>query len=257
MKRVTRLGLTYFRSERWPGLRHGIFTRHGGVSQSRFRSLNLGASIGDDMDAVRENHKRIYRALDVNGARAASCWLVHGTETIVVNGAPAAAGRLRKADGLITDQPDTPLVMRFADCAPLLLFDRHRRAIGLGHAGWRGTVRGMAAQLVGAMQAEFSSRPHDIEAVIGPAISWRNYRVGEDVAAQARAYFGDAPGVIQRAADGAPHLDLWRANEIDLARSGVDKVQRLDLCTYDNSADFFSHRAEAGATGRFGVVISL
>ena len=167
-------------------------------------------------------------------------------------------GRLKKADALITDQPDTPLVMRFADCVPLLYYDRTRRVIGLGHAGWRGTVKGMASKVVSMLQKTYNCRAADIEVVIGPAISRRNYRVGEEVASLAEAYFGNELGVVWRdPADGSPHLDLWRANRLDLERSGVTNIKVLDICTFENTEDFYSHRAENGVTGRFGVVVSL
>lgn len=258
MERVAHSGLFYYRSAAWAGLRHGIFTRHGGVSQARWRSLNLGASIGDDGEAVRENHQRMYRALGLNGARARSSWLVHSTDVLVVPGAADGKCRLPKADALLTNQPDTPLVMRFADCVPLLFYDRERQAIGLAHAGWRGTVDGMAAKAIAAMQSAFGSRPQDIEALIGPAISQRNYPVGEEVASRARAYFGEAATVLKRdPRDGKPYFDLWAANEQDLRRSGLNKIEVLNICTFENTADFYSHRAENGATGRFGVVISL
>ena len=167
-------------------------------------------------------------------------------------------GKLQRADAIITDQPDTPLVMRFADCVPLLYFDRSKRVIGLAHAGWRGTVKGMAANVSRMMHSAYGCRPEDIEVVIGPAISRRNYRVGEEVASQAVAYFGEGADVIWRdPADGSPYLDLWRANRRDLERCGVTKTTVLNICTYDNTNDFYSHRAENGVTGRFGVVMSL
>lgn len=258
MERVKRAGLTFYRNEAWCGLRHGIFTRRGGVSKEPWSSLNLGASIGDDLAAVKENHDRVYRAAEVNGERAASCWLVHSADTLVVNGDARRNGKLQKADALVTDQPDTPLVMRYADCVPLLYYDRAEQVIGLGHAGWRGTVKGMASKVVRMMRKTYGSRAADIEVVIGPAISRRNYRVGEEVASQAEAYFGEGASVIWRApADGSPHLDLWRANRLDLERSGVKAITVLDICTFENTADFYSHRGENGLTGRFGVVISL
>ena len=197
-ERVNRAGLTFYRNEAWKGVRHGIFTRHGGVSKSHWASLNLGASIGDDPVAVKENHRRMYAATEVNPARAVSSWLVHGVKTLVVNGQTPSNGRLEKADGLITDEIDRPLVMRYADCAPLLLYDPVRRAIGLGHAGWRGTVKGMAGVMAREMRSAFGCLPENIQAVIGPAISGRNYQVGEDVAAQAEAYFGAEAGVLMR-----------------------------------------------------------
>lgn len=258
MERVSRAGLTFYRNEEWGELRHGIFTRRGGVSKRPWRSLNMGASIGDDLAAVKQNHERLYRAADVNGERAVSSWLTHGLDTLIIAESRRLNGKLQKADAIISDQPDTPLVMRFADCAPLLYYDRAKRVIGLGHAGWRGTVKGMASTVVRMMQKTFDCRAADIEVVIGPAISRPNYQVGEEVASQAEAYFGDEAGVVWRDPnDGSPYLDLWLANRLDLARSGVTKIKVLDICTYENTADFYSHRAENGATGRFGVVISL
>ena len=225
-ERVCRAGLTFYRNEDWPELRHGIFTRRGGVSEAPWHSLNMGASIGDDLAAVKENHARVYRAAAVNGERAVSCWLVHSVDTLVVTECRRRNGNLPRADAIISDQPDTPLVMRYADCVPLLYFDRAKRVIGLGHAGWRGTVKGMASNVVRMMQKTFGCRSADIEVVIGPAISRRNYRVGEEVASQANAYFGDKAGVIWRDPDdGSPYLDLWRANRLDLERSGVTTIE--------------------------------
>lgn len=258
MERVACGGLEFYRHEAWAELRHGIFTRHGGVSRSPWRSLNTGASTGDDLDAVKENHRRLYRAVEANGERAASCWLVHSVDTLVVAEDFQRDGRLQKADAIITDQPDTPLVMRYADCVPLLLYDSVRRAIGLGHAGWRGAVKGMASRVVRMMQDTYGSRAADIEVVIGPAISRRNFPVGEEVRRQAEAYFGNDAAVIWRdPAKGAPHLDLWRANRLDLEQSGVRKIKTLEICTYENRHDFYSHRGENGVTGRFAVVMSL
>jgi YfiH family protein len=258
LEKIQQAGLSFYRYEDWSDLRHGVFTRHGGVSESPWRTLNMGASIGDKLNAVKENHARVYRALDVNGERAESCWLVHGVDTLVVTEKTRRNGRLRKADAIITDQPDIPLVMRYADCVPLLFYDRARRVIGLGHAGWRGTVQGIASNIVRMLKETYGCRSADIEVVVGPAISRRNYRVGEGVADRAKAYFGDSAGLIWRdPADGAPYFDLWRANRLDLERSGVTNVKVLPICTYENTKDFYSHRAENGVTGRFGVVMSL
>jgi len=258
LQRVSAAGTTFYRKEDWNELRHGIFTRHGGVSQSCWNSLNMGASIGDDPEAVRENHRRMYRAADVNPRRAVSSWLVHSAAVKVIADESKLNGKLEQADAIVTDQPDTPLVMRYADCVPLLFYDPVKRAIGLAHAGWRGTVKGMAAATVRALVSAFGSRPQDLQALIGPAISMRNYQVGEEVAAEAIAYFGEDSGVVTRdAADGSAYLDLWRANALDLERQGLSNIEVLDICTFDNVDEFYSHRAENGKTGRFGVVISL
>ena len=256
-ERIDHNGLSFYRSCAWTGLRHGIFTRRGGVSSGHFASLNLGASSGDDIEAVRENHARMYAAAGVNSQRGTSCWLVHSTDVIIVK-EPQQGRHLPQADALITDLPDTSLVMRYADCVPLIVYDPVKRAIGLAHAGWRGTVHGMAGKLVQAMTAAYNCRPSDIEVLLGPAISQRNYTVGAEVVAAADGYFGERAGVIRRdPRNGASRFDLWRANQADLARQGVEKVSVIDICTHDNTSEFYSHRAEQGRTGRFGVLVSL
>lgn len=258
MERVDHAGLVFYRNEAWDDLAHGIFTRHGGVSKSHWASLNVGGSNGDDAAAVAENHRRMYRAADVNGEQAVTTWLVHSVEIVTIDRPPNGKRQLPKADAMITRLTGIPLVMRFADCAPILLYDRATPAIGLGHAGWRGAVRGIAGRMVEAMRRSFGSTPANIEAVIGPAISRRNYQVGEEVARAASNYFEDCSDTVWRdPVDGSPYLDLWLANQVDLERRGVRKIDVLRICTFDNVADFYSHRAENGQTGRFGVVISL
>src|SRR5690606_33925884 len=132
-------------------LTHGIFTRQGGVSEAPWDSLNLGGNLGDSPQAVRQNHELIYAALKLNGARACTVWQVHGVDTVVVKGPVKGRRWVAQADAMLTDQEDVPLVMRYADCTPLLFRDPVQGVIGIAHAGWRGTVSGMAAHTVRAM----------------------------------------------------------------------------------------------------------
>ncbi|MCA9915698.1 MAG: laccase domain-containing protein, partial [Anaerolineae bacterium] len=146
------------------------------------------------------------------------------------------------------------------DCVPLLVYDPVVKAIGLGHAGWRGTVQGMAANMVRAMQQAYGSHPQDIEAVIGPSISPERYQIGEEVVEATRQYYGESnlANLIQRdPTDGTGYLNLWTANTLDFQKAGVKNIEVMGICTYDNTQDFYSHRAEKGQTGRFGVVMSL
>lgn len=257
MRRVEQQGLAWYQFERISAP-HGVFTRHGGVSAVPWASLNLGGNVGDDPAAVQENHERMYLALGLPRARACSVWQVHSADVVYAPGPAPGRRWLAAADGLITDQPNTPLAMRFADCTPILIADTQRGAIGIAHAGWRGTTRGVGGALVRAMSAAFGSRPGDLAAGIGPAIGPRRYQVGAEVVQAVQAHFGATDGLIAHdAADGSAYLDLWAANRIELERAGVGQIEVAALCTAEHTDDFFSHRAERGHTGRFGAVISL
>lgn len=250
--------LKYYREPDWTGIKHGIFTRHGGYSAAPWASLNVGGTVGDDVDAVRANHRLMYEALDVAGAQACTTWLVHSADVVVALGPVENRRWLAKADGIITNQPDIPLVMRYADCTPLLFYDPIQQVIGLAHAGWRGTVQGMASNMVLAMQDTYGSKPGDIQAIIGPAISCEAFQVGEEVVKAVEVHFGTLDGLMRRdPADGTAYVDLWAANMLDLERAGVENITVAGLCTYQRTDEFFSHRAEKGRTGRFGAVISL
>lgn len=258
MERIVRDTLVYYRFADWQNLKHGIFTRLGGVSQSPWDSLNVGGTMGDDLDAVRQNHELMYDALAVNKSRASTSWLVHSADIVVVNGPVEGRKWQAIADGMITNQPDTPLVMRYADCTPLMFFDRTKSVIGISHAGWRGTVGGIASRTIHALVQHFGCEAHDIEVGIGPCIGPRCYQVGEEVVDAVRHYFGETDGLICRDdADGTAYFDLAAANKRDLERAGVEKIFIAGICTAENTHEFFSHRAEKGRTGRFGAVISL
>jgi polyphenol oxidase len=258
LERSINNSLVYYRFHQWPDLKHGVFTRLGGVSESPFGSLNLGGNVGDAAANVRANHERMYEAAGVNGARACTVWQIHGVDTLLVNGPVRGRRWLAQADGMVTDRADTPLTMRFADCTPLLFYDRGRGIIGMAHAGWRGTVQGIGANVVRLMQRAYGCKPSEIEVGIGPAIGPRRYQVGEEVVAAVEAYFGTTDGLIRRdPADGTAYLDLWAANCLDVQRAGVEQVEVAEICTAERTDEFFSHRAEQGRTGRFGAVLSL
>ncbi len=251
-------GLCYYQHPDWAHLKHGIFTRHGGVSAAPWASLNLGGTVGDTTAAVRANHEKMYSTLGVNSARALTTWQVHGADVIVAQQPLPGRRWLAQADGMVTDRPDTPLVMRFADCTPLLLHDPRCGVIGIAHAGWRGTVQGIGANMIRTMQQMYGSQPIDIQAWIGPTISPACFQVGEEVVAAVQQYFGTREGLVRRdSMDGTAYVDLWAANMLDLQRMGVEQITVLPICTMQNTQDFFSHRGEKGRTGRFGAVIAL
>ncbi len=253
-------GLVFYRFEQWSDsdrFKHGIFTRLGGVSAAPWGSLNVGGTVGDDVDAVRENHRRMYAALNLDPSQACTVWQVHSADTVVVRGPVANRRWLARADGMITDRAGLSLAMRFADCTPILLYDPVQHVIGMAHAGWRGTVSGAGVSAVHAMQSAYGTRPQDIQAGIGPSIGPERYQVGEEVVAAVRDTFGHTDGLIQRAEDGSAYLDLWAANRLALQRSGVTQIEVAGICTATRTNEFYSHRAEAGRTGRFGAVMAL
>jgi hypothetical protein len=242
----------------YPALRHAIFTRRGGVSRTPFASLNLGSSVGDDPDAVAQNFQRACQVLDTTPTQTVSCNLVHSANILTVNNGNHQQV-IGQGDGLVTADPDIYLTMRFGDCTPLLFFDSARGAIGLTHAGWRGTMKNAAGATVQAMVDQLGCRPQDIIAVIGPAIGPCCYEVGPEVMTAANRAFEEAASLFHRpnGTTERAYFNMWEANRRQLAASGVEQIIQTELCTACRTDLFFSHRAEQGRTGRFGVLMGL
>jgi YfiH family protein len=260
VRRINGDGPVYYQFEQWADggrLTHGVFTRLGGVSSTPWTSLNLGGTVGDAPEAVRENHQRVYDCLGLDAARACTVWQVHSADTVLVHGRVPHRRWLARADGMVTDRPGLPLTMRFADCTPIVLYDPVKHVAGIAHAGWRGTVLGAGVSALHAMRAAFGTRPQDVQAGIGPSIGPDRYQVGEEVVEAIRQAFGQLDGLIRRADDGSAYLDLWATNRLALERGGVTLIEVAGICTASRTDEFFSHRAEHGQTGRFGVVIAL
>jgi len=258
MKFHSKDGLRYLTFDIFPEtVIHAVFTRRGGVSPAPWESLNVGGGIGDDPERVRENRYRSFAALGRTRESIFDVWQVHSAEAVIADAPRPPDEPYRKADIILTDRPEVTLFMRFADCVPILLHDPRRGAIALVHAGWLGTVRGAARAAVQAMQARYGSHPGDILAAIGPSIGRDHYEVGTDVMQQVRASFGkDAEALLFPEQDKI-HFDLWAANCLLLKRAGVGKIELAGLCTACHLEDWFSHRAERGRAGRFGVLMAL
>ncbi|MBN1994195.1 MAG: peptidoglycan editing factor PgeF [Anaerolineae bacterium] len=253
---IQNLGLYRIRAfAAYPRLTHAIFSRRGGVSQEPYHWLNLGSAVGDDPNAVEKNFQQACAALEVLPEQAVSCHLVHGVDILTATQSRRQQF-MGKADGLITNEPDVYLFMRFADCTPLIFFDPLGGAVGLTHAGWRGTMQNAAGATVSAMVGRLGCQPENIMAVIGPAIGPCCYEVGPDVIAAAEKSFSNSAGLFI-GGNGNVKFDMWEANRRQLAASGVKQIIQSEICTACHTAEFFSHRAEQGRTGRFGVVIGL
>ncbi|MBK8021356.1 MAG: peptidoglycan editing factor PgeF [Chloroflexi bacterium] len=258
MQRHENQGVVYYRSALLDDLRHGVFTRRGGVSAAPFHSLNLGGNVGDDPRAVRQNHLKMYEVLGVDDQRACTVWQVHSADVVIARRPVSGRRWLAHADALVTGDPDVPLSMRFADCTPILYYAPARQVIAMAHAGWRGTVQGVASAVVRVMRDSFGVQPSDIRAVIGPSIGPERYQVGEEVVEAVQRQFGTTEGLVRRSpTDGTAYLDLWSANRLDLEGAGVAEIEVAGLCTAEHTDEFFSHRAEKGRTGRFGAVLCL
>ena len=236
---------------------NAVFTRQGGVSPEPWNSLNLSISVGDDPARVAENRVHAFNSLGRSPASLHDVWLVHGTDIIFADAPCPLDQPTQKADILFTDNPEVSLFMRFADCVPLLFHDPKKHVIGISHAGWMGTVKGVAEVSVQAMQERYGSDPRDIVAGIGPSISVDHYEVGEEVAAQFRDKYCDESEQVLHTRDGSIYLDLWAANALHLKKMGVEQIQISGFCTACHLDDWYSHRAEKGKTGRFGALLAM
>ncbi|MCL4870346.1 MAG: peptidoglycan editing factor PgeF [Anaerolineae bacterium] len=250
--------LPYWQFESWPNgrLHHAVFTRQGGVGYPPFATLNLSVSVPDDKETVYANRRLAYGLLGRDTHTVVHAHLVHGNGVAVVT--QADNGTWTQADGLLTNEPGCALTMNFADCVPIFLFDPVQQVIGLGHAGWQGTIKDLPGAMVQQMIATFGSRSGDLLAGIGPCIGVCCYEVDEPVISQVRERFGRVEGLlVGQEGKARPHLDLVRANQLNLEQAGVDHIETSGLCTACRTDLFFSHRAEKGHTGRFGAVMMI
>jgi len=250
--------IRYYQFESFPesDLVHGVLARHGGVSSGPWTSLNLSISTGDDAKHVRENRHRAFRALGRDPHSIADLWQVHSADVVVIDEPRGEDYHSEKADALVTNRRGVNLFLRFADCVPILLFDPKRRAVGIVHAGWKGTLLKAAAAGVRVMGEQYGTRPSDLLAGIGPSIGPDHYPVGPEVVEQTRAAFPGADELLLPV-HGRQHLDLWAANTRALREAGVQHIEVSGLCTACHTGEFFSHRGEQGKTGRFGALIAL
>jgi len=149
------------------------------------------------------------------------------------------------------------LFMRFGDCVPVLLYDPVHKVVGIAHAGWLGTVKKTVSETLKTMNARYGSQPRDILAAIGPSIAAHHYQVGPEVVSQVKQTFEENNSFLIKEKDGQTIFDLWAANQLLLEQAGVTQIENAGLCTACHPEDWYSHRAEAGLTGRFGVLIAL
>ena len=259
MKLIHKQDLEYYQFDSFDShlVTHGFFTRKGGVSPVPWSSLNQGGTVGDARENVVENRRRVFAALDRPVESIFDVWQVHGTDVICTQLPRPLDSEHVKADAIVTDRPEITLFMRFADCVPVLVYDPSKKVVAVIHAGWMGTVKKIVTHTLGVLHDRYNCDPNTLVAGIGPSIGVCHYQVGADVIAAVRTSFGTTADELLVERDGKTFFDLWKANEILLREGGVQSVEVAGLCTACHTEDWYSHRAEAGKTGRFGAAFFL
>jgi YfiH family protein len=239
------------------GVKHGVFTRKGGVSPGPWATLNLGGTVGDPRENVIENRRRIFEIFERPVESVFDVWQVHSAEVVCAESPRPLDQPHQKGDAILTNRAEITLLMRFADCVPIFLYDPKQKVVGIVHAGWKGTVNRTAAAAVLRMHSRYGTAPEDVIACIGPSIGPDHYQVGEEVVAEVQQAFSKKASLMLHAGNRKIHFDLWAANVWQLEEVGVKSIETAAICTACDLERWYSHRAEHGKTGRFGALISL
>jgi YfiH family protein len=221
------------------GIRHGFFTRQGGVSEGIYAGLNVGVGSHDDRDHVMENRRRVAAWFGKPLEKLATLHQCHSADVLLID--ETYAGERPKADALVSKTPGMVLGVLAADCGPVLFADPKARIIGAAHAGWKGAFDGVLEATIDAMVALGADRS-SIIACLGPSISHRHYEVGPEFVERFTTRQADyarffAPSVKP----GHSMFDLPRFTLERLKNAGVT-AENLDLCTYPDEDRFFSYR---------------
>ena len=247
-------------------------TRHGGVSTGVYATMNLSFSTGDELPLIRENYRLWCSGLGADPARTVMVGQTHTTNVIRVDEKNAGEGLFRErtqdVDGMVTDCKGLVLITSHADCVPLYFYDPVHEAIGMAHAGWRGTVGGMAAVMVRRMAQEFGTEPAELYTRIGPCISQAYFECDRDVvdavmAMPQQMFAGEGipvPGYDRHLPEeicyyddqkNKYHVSLSRLNRAVMRMAGIpaSHIEMADTCTYEHKEMYFSHRRQGMARG--------
>lgn len=245
---------------------HGFTTRLGGVSEGVCSSMNLSFTRGDKEEAVYENYRRIARAIGFPYESVVCSDQTHTTNVRRVGKEDRGNGLTRPrpykdVDGLITNEPGVTLATFYADCVPLYLVDPVKKAIGLSHSGWRGTVGKIGKVTVEAMVREYGCDPENIVTAIGPSICMDCYEVSRDVAEEfQKAYRKELwSRLLLDKGNGKYQLNLWEACRENFLEAGVlpEHITMPQICTCCNPEFLFSHRASGGKRGNLAAFLML
>lgn len=233
---------------------YAMFSRHGGVSDGPYASLNIAAGLGDLPEAVAENRRLVKAVLRL--PRLLSARQVHGRDVYRLTEPPAADTVIEAVDALVTDCAGVGLMIQQADCQAVLLFDPIRQVIGAVHCGWRGSVRGILGETISVMAKHYGTRPADLMAIVSPSLG---PCCGEFVNYRTELPPEFLPFMVR---DRGNYFDFWRITEHQLMAAGMvrDRIRIEGTCTCC-SADYFSYRRarreSGGLTGRNCSVIAL
>jgi YfiH family protein len=245
-----------------PGVVHGLTGRVAGLGKA---DGNVGLGAPRDRDDARRMRNLWCTAIGVDAASLVTVHQLHGADVVVATRDSVASGDearfrpLGAADAIVTAEAGLPLMTLHADCLPILLCDPGVRVIAAVHAGWRGTVAGVAQRAVAVMVDTFGARPERMIAYLGPGNLGCCYEVGEDVVAGWLDFdAGDTARALRRAGE-RWRFDVAVANRWTLMREGLraSNIEWSDVCTQCDADRWFSHRAQGPLTGRFGAIIGI
>jgi hypothetical protein len=232
------------------GLLHGFLGRRGGKSKGLFESLNLSFRVGDEADNVRDNICDVKKAVGIHDHRIVTMKQVHGANIIEVK--DQNHKETGEADGLFTAIRDVYLGVLTADCVPILFVVPEKKIAAAVHAGWRGTVAGLAGKMVHQLSESFNLSADEIEAALGPAIGSCCYEVKDDVTRPLLAKWQDLAESVLQLREGKRFLDLRKMNRILLQQAGIPgrHIYEIGPCTACSAQEYFSYRREKRETGR-------
>jgi len=248
-------------------VKNAFSTRIGGVSTGVYSSMNLGYTNGDLSESVSQNYHIIADTLNIKLGQIVRSKQVHTTNIMRIEKKDFDYSDILHdikwdmIDGLITNVPGAMLTTFYADCVPLYFVDPIKKAIGLAHSGWRGTVSKMAVKMVEKMTQEYGCNPSDIYTAIGPSICSKCYEVSSDVKEEFERTFGDKSELIftKSINEDKYMLDLWLANKLLMLEAGINEsnIEISKLCTCCNSDFLYSHRASKGKRGNLAAFLML
>lgn len=257
--------LTFNRLSDIDFINHAFSTRLGGVSTGEFTSMNLAFNRGDNPDNVTENYKRICKSAGFDFDSLTASAQDHNTFVRAVTKINCGTGiykprDIESVDALITNEKGVTLVTYYADCTPLFFVDVNKKAIGLAHAGWRGTVGRIGEKVIKKMTELYGTNPSDIIAAIGPAVSVCCYEVDKPCADNFYALKGlDFDKFVFPKENGKFMIDLLETNRQILVSAGVkaENITVSDVCTNCNSDLLWSHRATKGHRGTMSAFMCI